>query len=95
MKQYLWKSESIQVELTELEYYMLGPEDANICIESFAEGARDEFGCRKFVLLEDEGEGRGADVADAVRFVTGADHVWTARDGAELRQQEETDPTNP
>ena len=54
----------MQVEVTELDHYLLGPEDADICIKSFGEGARAEGGCRKFVLLDTEGGSRGAEVAE-------------------------------
>ena len=52
VEQYLEKSESIQVEISELEHFLLGPEDADISITSFAENARDEGGQSKFVLLD-------------------------------------------
>ena len=42
MEQDLEKSESIQVEVTDLQHYFLGPEDAGICVEAFAESVRDE-----------------------------------------------------
>ena len=64
MEQYLEKRESIQVEVTELKQ-LLRPEDADVCIETFVESARDEGGCKK-ALLDDEGKGRGTEVADAV-----------------------------
>ena len=66
---------------------MLGQEDADICIKSFAAGARDECGGKKKSYrstLTKEVEAW----ADAVRYANGADHLWTAQDGAELRQQE-------
>ena len=58
MEQYLAKSESNQVEVTELEYYSLEPEDADICIELFAEGARDNVVITNSYCstLEEEGE---------------------------------------
>ena len=31
---------SIQMEVTELEHYLLGAEDADICIKSFGRGER-------------------------------------------------------
>ena len=86
MEQQLKKSESIQVEVTELERDLLGPEDADFCNKLFAASARDERGDGKFVLLDTEEGGRGAEVGDAVRYVNGADHLWTARDRVELRQ---------
>ena len=94
MEQYLEESGSIQVEVTELEHDLLGPEDADICIKSYAEGARDESGARKLVLLDAEEGGLGAEVADAVRFFNGAD-LRTAQDCSELRQQEENDAEYP
>ena len=44
MEHCLGKSERIQLEVTELKHYLLGPEDADICIKTFAESARDERG---------------------------------------------------
>ena len=78
------------MEVTELEHFLLGPEDADICMESFAESTRDEGGGKKFVKLDSEGGGPGAEVADAVLKINGADHLWTARGRAELSQQEMT-----
>ena len=59
-----------------------------------AENARDECGGKKFVLLDTERGGRGAQVADAVRYINGADHLWTAEDRDELREQEKSDARN-
>ena len=42
-----------------------------------------------------KGGGRSAEVADAVRFLRGAEHLWTARERAELRRQEENDAKYP
>ena len=83
------------MEVIELEHYLHGPEDADIRIKSFAEGARDECGGEQFVLLDTEGGGRGAQVTHAVRYINGADHLWTAQDRAELRQQEKNDAKFP
>ena len=95
MEQHLEKSESIQMEVTQLEYYFVPPEDADICIKSCAERARDECGGQILVLLDTEEGSRGAEVADAVRNTSGADHLWTAEDRAELRQQEKNDAKYP
>ena len=51
--------EGIQVEVTHLEHSLLGPEDADICIKSVSEGAMDEGGGKKFVLLDTKGKGQG------------------------------------
>ena len=67
MEQYLAKSESNQVEVTELEYYSLEPEDADICIELFAEGARDNVVITNSYCSTLEEEGEALRVADAVR----------------------------
>ena len=58
IEQSLEESESIQVEITELEHYLLGPEDVDICIKSFAESAREERGGRKVALLDTGGVNR-------------------------------------
>ena len=58
MKSYLAKNECIKVEVSELEHFLLGPEDAVISM-SFAEIARDEGGFSKFVL-HDTPRGKGA-----------------------------------
>ena len=71
------------MEVTELEHYLHVPEDADNRTESFAESVRDDGGCGMFVLLDTEGGGRGAH------------HLWTARERAELRRQEETDAKYP
>ena len=47
MEQNLKKIESILMEVSELEHYLLGPEDADICTESLAERARNECGCEQ------------------------------------------------
>ena len=68
MEKYLEKSEQIQVEIRELEHFLLGPEEADISITSFAENGRNGGGYSKFVLLDTrygEGAGRGVEVADA------------------------------
>ena len=70
---------------------MQGPSDADICIRAVAEGPTNEDGDQHFVVSDTEGGGRGAEVADAVRYMNGADHQWTTQDRKELRQQEETD----
>ena len=78
-EQYLEKSDCIQVEVTELEYCLLGSEDADICIiKSFLKG-REMNVVKNFVLLDTGGRGPGAEVADAVPFFNGADHLWTAQ----------------
>ena len=53
---------------------MLGPEDADISITSFADNARDEGGNGKFVLdtRRGKGAGRGVEVADAARCAEAA-----------------------
>ena len=64
-EKYVEKGESIQVDVGELEHFLLGPEDADISITSFAENARDEGGYGRFVLLDTlrgKGAGRGVDV---------------------------------
>ena len=38
----LTKSESIKVDVSELEHFLLEPEDSDISITSFAENVRDE-----------------------------------------------------
>ena len=48
MEQYLEKGESIQVEIGELEHFLLGPEDPGISIRSFAEK---RMGRRRLSLL--------------------------------------------
>ena len=51
MEKNLETSESIQVEVSELDHFQLGPEDADTSIRSLAENARDGAGYSKFVLL--------------------------------------------
>ena len=46
---YLDTTGSIQVEVSELEHFLLGPEDADISIRLLAENARAEGGYGKFV----------------------------------------------
>ena len=60
MEKYVETTESIQVEVSELEHFLLGPEDADVSIRSLAENARDEGGYSKFVLLSiPRGKGGG------------------------------------
>ena len=94
MEQYPRKSEIFKVEVTKLGYQLLGPNGADICIRALAEGARDERGVKKKVLIDTEGGGgRGAEVADAIHKTNGADHLWMTEDRKELRHQEETGAT--
>ena len=71
------ESDTIKVEVIELEHFLLGPENAF----SFAKkkkNARDEGGYCKFVLLgtpRGKGTGRGVEVADAARFAKAAREV--------------------
>ena len=84
MEKYLETSESIQVEISELEHFLLGPEDAVISITSFAENARD---C-KFVLLDaprGKGAGRGVEVADAAHFAAAAGDVRRREEASATR----------
>ena len=41
MEKYNGRSESTQVDVSELEHFLLGPEDAGISVMSFAENSRD------------------------------------------------------
>ena len=94
MVRYLEKSEQIQVDISELEHFLLGTEDAEVSIRSLAENVRVEGGYSRFVLLDTprgKGGGRGAKVADTIRCINGPDHSWTAWERAELRQQDEND----
>ena len=47
MEKYLEESEQIQVEISELEHFLLGPEEADVSITSFAENGRDGGGWRR------------------------------------------------
>ena len=72
-ERYLKKSESIKVAVSELEHFLLGPQDADISITSFDEG-----GDGKFVLLDTprgKRAGRGVETADAARFAEAAREV--------------------
>ena len=50
-RKYLETRENIQVEVSELEHDLPGPEDADMTIRSLAENARDEEGYSECVLL--------------------------------------------
>ena len=52
MEKYIERSESTQVDVSELEHFVDGPEDAGISVMSFAENAMDEGGCSRFVLSD-------------------------------------------
>ena len=52
MERYLEQSDSVKVEVIELEHFLLGPENAEFGIIFFAENARDEGNYSKFVLLD-------------------------------------------
>ena len=84
MEKILKTSESIQVEVRELEHYFFGSEDADIRIRSLAENARDERGYSKFVFLNilrgNAREGRGLEAADAARFEEAASKGLQAMD---------------
>ena len=41
LEKYIERSESTQVDVRELEHFLLGPQDAGISVISFAENARD------------------------------------------------------
>ena len=94
MEKYFEKSESIKVEVSELEHFLLVPEDTDVSITSFAENARDEEGCSKFVLRgtpRGKGAGRGVDVADAARFAEAAREV-RRREAASATRRRATRP---
>ena len=52
MEKYIERSESTQVDVSELEHFVDGPEDAGISVMSFAENAMDEGGYSRFVLSD-------------------------------------------
>ena len=93
MEKYVETTESIQVEVSELEHFLLLPDDADISIRSLAENARDEGGYSKFVLLNiprgKEGGGRGLEVADAARLAEAAGEEWTHEQRLERRGGQE------
>ena len=94
----LEKSQQIQVDISKVDHFLFSTEDADISIRSHAETARDDRGHSRFAVLDaPQGErwGRGAEVADAVRYINGADDLQTARERAELRRQEQNDAKYP
>ena len=94
MEKHLEQGESIKVEVSELEHFLLGPEDTDVSITSFAENARDNSGCSKFVLLDTprgKGAGRGVVVADATRFAEAAREV-RRREAASATRRRATRP---
>ena len=96
MVRFLEKSEQIQLEVRELERFLLGTEDAHISVRLLSENARDQGGPSRFVLLDTprgKGGGRGAEVADAVRenqwsrsSMDGAAKIEATSAGRERRQ---------
>ena len=70
--------------------FLLGPEDADISITSFAESAGDEGGYSQFVLLDTprgKGAGRGVEVADAARFAEAAREVSRREQASATRRR--------
>ena len=65
MVRYLEKGEQIQVDISELEHFLLGTEDADISIRSLANNAQNKRNHSRFMLLDmsrGNGGGRGAQV---------------------------------
>ena len=88
MEKHLEKGESIEV--SELEHFLLGPEETDVSITSFAENARDEGGCSTFVLLDTprgRGAGRGVEVADAAGFAKAAREVTRGEAASATRKR--------
>ena len=89
MERYLEKkSDSIKVEVIELEHFLLGPENAEFGTTFFfAENARDG-GYSKFDLLDTprgKGTGRGVEVADAARYAEAASEVRRLEEASAAR----------
>ena len=90
MLRFLEKREQIQLEVRELEHFLLGTEDAHISVRLLSENARDQG-----VLDTPRGKGgsRGAEVADAVRenqwsrsYLDGTTKIEATSAGRERRQ---------
>ena len=81
MESYLQKSEELQVGISELEYFLLGPGDEDISVASLKENARDEAGS-KVVLLDTR---RAKEVADTARF---GEAAWKQKPGSKSLEEE-------
>ena len=90
MEKYFEKSESIKVEVSELEHFLLVPEDTDVSITS----PKTPGGRSKFVLRDTprgKGAGRGVEVADAARFAEAAREV-RRREAASATRRRATRP---